>query len=129
MWKGRPASVKHLKVFGRKFFIKRNHKNIGNFDSHADEAILLGYFALSKGYKCYNKWTERIEYFIDVIVDETSSQPGSSKRNMNSDNEENPYMRFVDLEETKLDNEEEESHTTQRPKEPSRYVQKEHPMS
>ena len=41
LWKGISTSVKHLKVFRRKCFIKINDKNIGNFGSRVDEGILL----------------------------------------------------------------------------------------
>jgi len=32
-WKRRPARVYHLKVFDKKCYIRRNHENIGKFDS------------------------------------------------------------------------------------------------
>lgn len=73
LWKAIPTSLKHFRVFGRKFFIKRNDKNIENFDSHANEGILLGYFAQRKGYKCYNKQTKGLEDCIDEVIDETPS--------------------------------------------------------
>jgi len=79
LWKGIHASIIHFKVFGRKCFIKRNEKNPGKFDSRVDEGILLGYLARSKGYKCYDKKTKRVKYYIGVVVDEIASQPESSK--------------------------------------------------
>ena len=37
LWKGRPATVKHFKVFGRKCYIKREDGRMGKFDSHVDK--------------------------------------------------------------------------------------------
>ena len=37
LWNGRPASVKHFKVFGSKCYIKRNEDDLGKFDSRTDE--------------------------------------------------------------------------------------------
>jgi transposase InsO family protein len=48
LWHGTPTSIKHLKVFGRKCYIKRNEEKIGKFDSRDDEGILLGYSSRSK---------------------------------------------------------------------------------
>jgi len=126
LWKVRPASVKHLKVFGSKCFIKRNDKNPRKYDSLTDKGIFLRYPSRSKGYKCYNKRKKKIEDYIDVIVDKITSQSKSSKINMNLDDEESLDMRSMDLEETNLDSEGEEESTTSRPKTPYIYVQKEH---
>lgn len=41
-----------------------------------------------KGYKCHNKQTKSVGDCIDVLVDGITSQPKSSKGNMNSDGEE-----------------------------------------
>lgn len=126
LWKGRPALVKHIKVFGSKCFIKRNEKNPRKFDSHADKGILLGYSIQRKGYKCYNKWTRRIEDCINIIGDKVGAQPEFSKNNMNSDDEGSSDLRSTDLNEIDSDSEGEEAGTSSRPKATSRYVQKEH---
>jgi hypothetical protein len=42
LWKGIPTNVKHLKVFGRKCYIKRGDDNLVKFDSICDEDIFLG---------------------------------------------------------------------------------------
>jgi hypothetical protein len=41
--KGRPANVKHFRVFGSKCYIKREDGRMGKFDSHVDKGILVGY--------------------------------------------------------------------------------------
>lgn len=56
------------------------------------------------------------------------SQSKSSTRKMNWDDEESSELRSVDLNEIDLDSEGEEVGTSSRPKTPSRYVQKKHPM-
>ena len=39
LWYGRPASIKHFKVFGSKCYIKNNNENLGKYDDRADEGI------------------------------------------------------------------------------------------
>jgi hypothetical protein len=46
---GRPALIKHFKVFGSKFYIKNNDDHLGKFDSRDDKGIFLGYATNSKG--------------------------------------------------------------------------------
>ena len=41
LWKGRPASVKHFRIFGSKCYIKRVDKHLGKLDSRTDEGILV----------------------------------------------------------------------------------------
>jgi hypothetical protein len=62
LWFGRPASIKHFKVFGSKCYIKNNDENIGKYDDRADEGIFLGYATNRKGYRCYNK---RLHKLVD----------------------------------------------------------------
>ena len=45
---GRPASIKHFKVFGSKCYIKNNNENLGKYDDRDDEGILLGYSTNNK---------------------------------------------------------------------------------
>jgi hypothetical protein len=51
LWFGRPASIKHFKVFGSTCYIKNNDENIGKYDDRDDEGIFLGYATNSKGYR------------------------------------------------------------------------------
>jgi hypothetical protein len=37
LWKGRPANVKHFRVFGSKCYIKREDGRMGKFDSHVEK--------------------------------------------------------------------------------------------
>jgi transposase InsO family protein len=70
LWYGRPASIKHFKVFGCKCYIKNNDENLGKYDGRDDEGIFLGYATNSKGYKFYNKRLHKMVECIDVKVDE-----------------------------------------------------------
>jgi hypothetical protein len=70
LWFGRPASIKHFKVFESKSYIKNNDENIGKYDDNADEGIFLGYATNSKGYRCYNKRLHKLVDCIDIKVDE-----------------------------------------------------------
>ena len=73
LWKGRPANVKHFRVFGRKCYIRREDR-IGKFDSRIDEGILLGYSSKSKEYKCFNLRLCKIVESINVRIDENSKK-------------------------------------------------------
>jgi hypothetical protein len=70
LWYGRPASIKHFKVFGSKYYIKNNDENLGKYDDKADEGIFLGYATNNKGYKCYHKRLHKMVDSIDIKVDE-----------------------------------------------------------
>jgi hypothetical protein len=70
LWYGRPASIKHFKVFGSKCYIKNNDENLGKHDDRADEGIFLGYATNIKGYICYNKRLHRLVDCIYIKVDE-----------------------------------------------------------
>jgi hypothetical protein len=70
LWKGRPTSVKHFRIFGSKCYIKRDDEDLGKFDSREDEGIFLGYSSRSKAYRCYNKRLQKIVESINVRIDE-----------------------------------------------------------
>jgi hypothetical protein len=70
LWFGRPASIKHFRVFGSKCYIKNNDENLGKYDDRADEGIFLGYATNSKGYRSYNKRLHKMVDYIDVKIDE-----------------------------------------------------------
>jgi hypothetical protein len=93
IWKGRPTNVKHFRVFGRKFYIKREDGRMGNFDSHVHKCILVGYSSTRKAYKCYNIRIKKVLESINVTVGET----GGRKLN----EEEKELVEHVYEEETK----------------------------
>jgi hypothetical protein len=58
LWFGRAPSIKYVKVFGSKCYIKR-----------LDEGIFLGYASTKKAYRCYNIRLHKIFKSADVKVD------------------------------------------------------------
>jgi hypothetical protein len=70
LWYGRPASIKHFRVFGIKCYIKNNNANLGKYDDRVDEGIFLGYSTNSKGYRFFNKRLHKLVDCIDLKVDE-----------------------------------------------------------
>jgi hypothetical protein len=73
LWKGRPATINYLKVFGSKCYIKRSEENLGKFDSRTDEGIFLGYSFDSKSYRFYNLRLNNIVMSTNVKVDDEKS--------------------------------------------------------
>lgn len=55
LWYGRTSYVKYFRVFGRKWYIKRDEENLGKIETRADEGIFLGYSTKRKAYIYYNK--------------------------------------------------------------------------
>jgi hypothetical protein len=78
LWKGRPANVKHFRIFGSKCYIKREYRRMGMFDSRVDEGILVGYSSTRKEYKCYNLRLNKVVESINVTIDDTG-RPESKK--------------------------------------------------
>ena len=72
LWKGRPSSINHFRIFGSKCYIKRIDKNLGKLDSRTDEGILVGYSCSRKPYKCYNLRLKKFFESIEVKVNESS---------------------------------------------------------
>ena len=73
LWTGKPANVKHFKIFGSKCFIKRDDGKIKKFDSRVDEGIFVGYSSRRKAYKCYNLRLGKVVEIINVKIDESRS--------------------------------------------------------
>jgi hypothetical protein len=132
LWKGRPANVKHFRVFGSKCYIKREDGRMGKFDSRVDKGILVGYSSTRKAYKCYNLRLKKVVKSINVTLDETSI-PESKK-------EENQSMeQLFEEEDEKKEEEEDEDEYEENlieveeqvqqvsPKIPRKRVQKNHP--
>jgi hypothetical protein len=81
LWKGRPANVKHLRVFGSKCYIKREYGRMGKFDSRVDKGVLVGYSSTMKAYKCYNLRLSKVVESINVTIDETGRQELKEEEN------------------------------------------------
>ena len=48
LWMGRLANVKHFRIFGSRWYIKRDDGKIGKFDSRVDEGTFVGYSSKRK---------------------------------------------------------------------------------
>jgi hypothetical protein len=81
LWKGRPANVKHFRVFRSKCYIKREDGRMGKFDSHVEKVLLVGYSSTSKAYKCYNLRLNKFVEIINVTIDETGRQELKEEEN------------------------------------------------
>jgi hypothetical protein len=81
LWKGRPANVKHFRFFASKCYIKREDGRMGNFDSHVDKGVLVGYSSTRKEYKCYNLRLNKFVESINVTIDETGRQELKEEEN------------------------------------------------
>ena len=100
LWKGRSIDVKHFKVFGREFYIKREDGKMGKFESHVEQGVLVGYSSTRKSYKCYNLRLNKVLESINVTIDETG-RPESKK-------EENKSMEQLFEEEDEKEEDEDE---------------------
>ena len=99
LWYGETPSVKHFKILGRKCYIKNNDEHLGRFEPRANERILLGYYAHSKAYKCYNKRLGRIVDNIIVVVDEEGNIPRQVNFGNIGEDEDDPSNQTNDWEE------------------------------
>ena len=71
--RGRKPTLKHLHVFGSKFYIlKDNSEHIGKFDSKAFEAIFLGYSLERTSYRVYVIGHQMVMESMDVTFDDNN---------------------------------------------------------
>jgi hypothetical protein len=132
LWKGRPANVKHFRIFGSKCYIKREDGRMRKFDSHLDKGILVGYSSTRKSYKCYNLRLNKVVESINITIDETG-KPESKKEENKS--KEQLFEEEDEKEEEEEDEDEDEENPTEieekvqqvSPKTPRKRVQKNHP--
>ena len=69
LWYGYSPNVKYFKVFGSKYYILKNTRDI-KFDTKSDEGIFLGYATRSKAYKCLNTNTKKVVESANIKFDE-----------------------------------------------------------
>jgi hypothetical protein len=81
LWKGRPANVKHFRVFRSKCYIKREDCIMGKFDSRVDKGVLASYSSIRKSYKCYNLRLNKVVESINVTIDETGRPESKEEEN------------------------------------------------
>jgi hypothetical protein len=135
LWFGRPSSVKHFRVFGRQYYIKRDDGNLGKFDSRSDEGIFLSYSSKKKAYICYNPRFRKIMECENVKVDALKSRSIKYKDNSQFDerrrnDDDDEETKEIQEEESQSEEEkEEEESPRQDTKEPSWSVNRNHPES
>jgi predicted nucleotidyltransferase len=93
IWKGIPTNVKHFRVFGSKFYIKREHGKIRKFDSQVDKCILVGNSRKIKTYKCFNLRLNRMVESINVTIDETDGQKIKERRKDSVEQDHEEYLK------------------------------------
>jgi hypothetical protein len=130
LWKGRPANVKHFKVFGSKCYIKREDGRMGKFDSAVDKGILVGYSSTRKAYKCYNLRLNKVVEIINITIDETGKPESKEEKNKSMEQ----FFEEEDEKEVEEEDEDEENLTEVEEqvqkvftKTPSKRIQKNHP--
>ena len=102
LWIGRATNVRYFRVFGSKCYIKREDKNIGNFDSRVDEGIFVVYSSKRKAYKCYNLRLNKMIESINVKIDETKLT--SSREDLEEfDDEEKEVYDQKEMKEIKME--------------------------
>lgn len=68
--KGKKPSVKHIHVFGCKYYVLRvHHGQLGKFEAKSDEAIFLEYTP-DKAFKIYNLKNHVVMSSIHVVFDD-----------------------------------------------------------
>ena len=126
LWFGRPASIKHFKVFGSTCYIKNN-------DDMDDEGIFLGYATNSKGYTCYNKRLHKLVDCIDIKVDEEIPVRNVSSvepRTKDIVEDEDEQVQGSEREESKSDedtNTQTDTNQQKEAKSPLKIIRKNHP--
>ena len=80
LWKG-TTNVNHFRIFGSKYYIKREDDRMGKFDSHVDKGVLVGYSSTRKAYKCYNLRLNKFLENINITIDETGGRELKEEEN------------------------------------------------
>jgi hypothetical protein len=73
--------VKNFRVFGSKFYIKREDGRMRKFDSRVDKGVLVGYSSTRKSYMCYKLRLNKVVESINVTIDETGRQELKEEEN------------------------------------------------
>ena len=71
-WFGKQPNVNHLRVFGCSAYVHIPKDERKKLDPKAKKCIFLGYGALRKGYRLYDRKTSRILHSRDVVFNELS---------------------------------------------------------
>ena len=70
IWRGKKCNLKYFLEFDSTCFILNDREQRSNFDAKSNEGIFLGYSLNSRAYRVYNKRTNVVMKFINVVVDD-----------------------------------------------------------
>lgn len=133
LWIGKPANVKHFRIFGRKCSIKRDDGKNKKFDSRVDEGIFVRYSSKRKAYKCYNLRLGKIVETVNVKIDESNTSINKQEDFDTQEEDEMIQEEEQESQDEEPQDEEEEKNSQQEPhtplKTPNQRVQKNHPSN
>ena len=69
----RKQNIGYFHVFGCPDYILNDSSQLGKFDAKADEGYFLGYSAIRKAFRVYNKRLEKVHELIHVTFDESNA--------------------------------------------------------
>ena len=69
-WYGQKPSVEHLRVFGCVAYVHVPKDERGKLHSKTKKCVLLGYGSVQKGYRVYDRLTQKVFYSRNVKFDE-----------------------------------------------------------
>ena len=69
-WYGQKPRVEHLRVFGCVAYVHVPKDERGKLDSKTKKCVLLGYGSVQKGYRIYDRLTQKVFYSRNVKFDE-----------------------------------------------------------
>ena len=70
IWRGKKLNLMYFHEFGSTCFILNDREQRSQFDVKSDEGIFLGYFLNSRAGRVYNKRTNAVMEFVNVVVDD-----------------------------------------------------------
>ena len=70
IWRGKKPNLKYFHEIGNTCFILNDKEERSKFDAKSDESIFLGYSLNSRANLVYNKSTNAIMEFVNVVVDD-----------------------------------------------------------
>jgi hypothetical protein len=80
-WFGRKPSVKHLRTFGCKAYVKKVGPGISKLSDRSVPCVFLGYEPGTKGYRVYDPMNDKLMISRDVIFDEKVAWNWEGKTN------------------------------------------------
>lgn len=118
MWTGKKPNVTYLKIFGSKVMVHVPKEKRTKWLTKSQEMIFVGYDSKKKGYRCYDKKTDKVIVSRDVIFYESLSSTVTFDLGNDEPSVEEEYCsgsesgdEYESLTETIPDREDENQHT------------------